>query len=218
MAADAPPHVTRAQRALRLRGPYVIINDSPKALALANATLDGGVRVLQYRAKDGVHVERLTALRALTRKRDALLMLDDDWRVALAADCDGVHLGPGDDGFDNPRVVREAAPHLIVGLSCGTTEEVENASEARADYLGIGAVFATASKDDAGAPIGIEGLRRLAARTPLPVAAIGGIDAANLLEVRRCGVAMAAVIGAVANAPDPARAAEELVAIWNAAS
>ncbi|MEO7202441.1 MAG: thiamine phosphate synthase, partial [Candidatus Tumulicola sp.] len=78
-----------------------------------------------------------------------------------------------------------------------------------------GAVFATASKDDAGAPIGLDGLRAVAAASTLPAAAIGGIGAANLAEVARTGVAMAAVISAVASAPDPAAAARELVAIWN---
>jgi thiamine-phosphate pyrophosphorylase len=213
MATHAPSRVTRAQR---LHGLYVIVNDSPNALGLAEAALNAGACVLQYRAKNGAQVARLTALRALTQERGALLILNDDWRAALAANFDGVHLGPGDDGFDDPRAIRDAAPELLVGLSCGTAREVANATEAGADYLGIGSVFATASKRDAGTPIGIEGLRSLAARTTLPVAAIGGIDATNLAQVRRCAVAMAAVIGAVANAVDPRRAADELVAIWNA--
>lgn len=217
MATHAPSHVARAQRAQCLRGLYVIVNDSPNALDLAQAALDAGVRVVQYRAKNGVYAPRLTALRALTRRCGALLILNDDWRAALAANCDGVHLGPGDGGFDDPRALRDGAPELLLGLSCGTEREVEDATKAGADYLGIGSVFATASKRDAGAPIGIEGLRRLAERTDVAVAGIGGIDATNLAEVRRCGVAMAAVIGAVANAPDPRRAVQELVAIWDAA-
>ena len=218
MATHAPPHVTRAQRTQGLRGIYVIVNDSPNALAIARASLDAGVLLLQYRAKNGVEEKRLNGLRALTRKHGALLILDDDWRIALESGCDGVHLGPGDDGFDEPLKVRDAAPELLIGLSCGTAPEIENASGASVDYLGIGAVFATASKEDAGTPIGIEGLVTLAARTSLPIAAIGGINAGNLADVRRCGVAMAAVIGAVAGARDPHDAAKGLVAAWNAAN
>jgi thiamine-phosphate diphosphorylase len=216
MATHAPSDVTRAQRAQRLRGIYVIVNDSPSALALAQAALEAGVGVLQYRAKHGSDARRLAALRRLTHRYGALLILNDDWRLAQATGCDGVHLGPGDDGFDDSRALRAAAPELIVGLSCGTAREVDAASEASVDYLGIGAIFATTSKHDAGAPLGIEQLRSLAARTALPVTAIGGIDATNVAEVRATGVAMAAVIGAVANVPDTQRAAEELVAIWNA--
>lgn len=218
MATHAPSDVTRAQRAQRLRGIYVIVNDAPQAPALAQAALDAGVGVLQYRAKHGTDTRRLAALRRLTHQYGALLILNDDWRLAQATGCDGVHLGPGDDGFDDSRAMRAAAPELIVGLSCGTAGEVDAASEASVDYLGIGAIFATTSKHDAGEPLGVEQLRCLAARTALPVAAIGGIDATNLAKVRATRVAMAAVIGAVANAPDPQRAAEELVAIWNAAN
>lgn len=218
MATDAPPDVTRAQRAQRLHGIYVIVNESPHAFALAQAALDAGVRILQYRAKKGADELHVAALRTITRQRNALLILNDDWRAAAACGCDGVHLGPGDDGFDDPRALRAAAPDLLVGLSCGTALEIDAATRWGADYVGVGCIFPTRSKHDAGAPIGIDGLRNLSARTALPVAAIGGIDATNVIEVRDCGVAMAAVIGAVAGAPDPARAAEELVTLWGVAS
>lgn len=216
MATDAAPHVTRAERAHYLRGIYVIVNDAPNALALAEAALRAGVRVVQYRAKNGPDAARLAQLRAMTRDRGGLLILNDRWRFALQTGCDGVHLGPGDEGFDDPNSVRAAAPDLLVGLSCATRSEVDAAAAADVDYLGVGSVFATTSKDDAGAPIGIGALKRLAARTALPVAAIGGIDSSNLADVRQSGVAMAAVIGALAAADDPQRAADELVAIWNA--
>ncbi len=100
----------------------------------------------------------------------------------------------------------------LVGLSCGTPAEARTAGDA--DYLGVGSVYATASKADAGTPIGIAGLLAVARETTLPVAAIGGIDAANLHEVRSAGVAMAAVISAVAAAGDAAAAARTLVELW----
>jgi len=216
MATDAPSELTRARRTALLRGIYVVLNDGPTLIALASAVLDSGVRVVQYRAKNGIDASRLRALREITLLRGALLVMNDDWRAALAFACDGVHLGPGDEGFGNVAPLRAALPEGIVGLSCGTVEETRDAVAQGVDYLGVGAVYATDSKADAGAPIGITGLREIARRTVLPVAAIGGITAQRVADVRACGVAMAAVVSAVGDAPDPARASRELVALWGA--
>ncbi len=215
MAAHAAARVTRAQRAARLRGIYAIVNESERALAIAKAVLDAGVCIVQYRAKRGVVAERLEALRVLTHRYDALLIVNDDARAANDFACDGVHLGPGDPGFADPAALRAGLGELLIGLSCGTVEEAQFADAARVDYLGVGSVYPTGSKSDAGEPIGIEGLTRVAGATSLPVAAIGGIGVANLPEIRRCGVAMAAVISAVAG-DDPDRAARELVEGWTA--
>ncbi|HEY9085563.1 MAG TPA: thiamine phosphate synthase [Candidatus Tyrphobacter sp.] len=206
--------MTRALRASLLHGIYAIVDEEPRALEIARAALAAGVRIVQYRAKDGVVDARLRALRELTRAYHALLILDDDWRAAIAYECDGVHLGPGDEGFADPASVRAGLPELVIGLSCGSEEEAR-AAEPGADYLGIGAVYATNSKRDAGAPIGIDGLRRIASSTRLPVAAIGGISLENLREIRESGVAMAATISAIARDPNPGDAARRLVALWN---
>jgi thiamine-phosphate pyrophosphorylase len=215
VAAYAAARVTRAQRAARLRGIYAIVNEGERAPEIAKGVLDAGVRILQYRAKPGVVAERLVALRALTHRHDALLIVNDDARVARDFACDGVHLGPDDAGFADPAALRATLGELLIGLSCGTIEETQHADAAGVDYLGVGSVYATGSKADAGAPIGIEGLVRVASATSLPVAAIGGIGLANLPQVHRTGVAMAAVISAVAG-DDPYDAARQLVAAWNA--
>jgi thiamine-phosphate pyrophosphorylase len=214
MAAHAAPRVTRAQRAARLRGIYAIVNESERALEIAKAVLSAGVCIVQYRAKQGVVAERLIALRALTQRHGALLIVNDDARAARDFGCDGVHLGPDDPGFADPAALRAGLDEMLIGLSCGTVEEGRLADAARVDYLGVGSVYATASKADAGQPIGVEGLMRVAGATSLPVAAIGGISAANLPQIRSSGVAMAAVISALAG-DDPYRAARELVALWN---
>ncbi len=218
MATHAPARVTRARRAELLRGIYVILDDGPQTLELATAVLDAGVRILQYRAKRGLRLEVLRGLRVLTRERDALLILNDDWRAAVRYDCDGVHLGPDDDGFATDARLAPVMNERLIGLSCGMAREVDEANRKDVDYLGIGPVFATTSKADAGSPLGPDGLRRLADATHLPVAAIGGIDFAKLCEIRRSGVAMAAVISAVAWAPDPREAAAALLAGWDAAA
>jgi thiamine-phosphate pyrophosphorylase len=217
VAPHIPPLTRDARRAL-LRGPYVIVNDghgSPDPVDIARACIDGGVRVVQYRAKRGIDGARLRALREMTTQSGTLLVVNDDVEAALTFDCDGVHLGPDDGAFAGLDPVRERLTGRLIGVSAGTPEEARAAHAAGADYVGIGAVFATASKDDAGPPIGVDGLRAVAAACPLPAAAIGGIGAANLAEVARTGVAMAAVISAVASAPNPAAAARELVDIWN---
>jgi thiamine-phosphate pyrophosphorylase len=204
-------------RVALLHGIYLIVNDGTQSLAVARAGLDAGIRIVQYRAKNGVDPERLRALRVMTDEREALLLCNDDWRAALAFDCDGVHLGPGDSGFDDIAPVRAALGPRLIGLSCGTLDEIRAANRLGVDYAGVGSVFATASKADAGEPIGLEGLTRIASATVLPVAAIGGIDASNAHAVRETGVAMAAVISAIASAGDPIAAARQLVAAWETA-
>ena len=216
MATDEVTALRRARRAEKLRGIYVIVNEDAGAPALARAVLESGVKVLQYRAKSGVHVGHIQLLRQFTLANDVLLILNDNWRAALAYDCDGVHLGPDDEGFAAVASMRAAFGDRLIGLSCGTVDEARFANAQDVDYIGVGAVYATASKTDAGVPIGIDGLRTIAAESWNPVAAIGGIGPAQLDEVRATGVAMAAVISAVADAVDPKAAAQALVERWNA--
>jgi thiamine-phosphate pyrophosphorylase len=101
----------------------------------------------------------------------------------------------------------------VVGLSCGTPPEAEAANRAGVDYVGVGPMFATLTKDDAGDPIGIEGVAAVVRASRVPVVAIGGIDASRLADVRASGATMAAMIAALA-AQDVAARARELVALW----
>lgn len=204
----------RAQRAALLRGIYAIVNESvsPQPVAVTRAILDGGARIVQYRAKSGIVPEHARAMRALTRERHALFIINDDWRAVQSYDADGVHLGPDDARAEDLAAIRAALPDRLIGVSCGTPDEARAAADA--DYIGVGSVYATASKADAGDPIGIAGLRAVAATTALPVAAIGGITLATLADVRASGVAMAAVISAISAAPDPRAATAELVRRW----
>ena len=208
----------RARRAALLHGIYVILSDDGRdPLELASAVLDAGVRVLQYRAKKGIVEPTIRALSAYARRRDALLIVNDDAEAAVRFDCDGVHLGPGDSGFDDVARVRRTIGDRLVGVSCGTVDEIRAFNAEDVDYAGVGSVFATRSKSDAGEPIGVEGLQRIAGASRFPVAAIGGIDETNIAEIARCGVAMAAVISAISAAGNPAAAAQGLVRTWEAA-
>ncbi len=214
MATDETAIVARAVRVARLHGIYAIVNEAPDVLDIADAALAVGVTVMQYRAKSGIDATHLQVLRERTRAKDAVLIVNDDWRAALAFDCDGVHVGPDDDGFASVAPMRAALGERLIGLSCGTVDEAIRANGEDVDYIGAGAVYATGSKADAGEPIGIAGLRRVADVSRFPVAAIGGIGIAQIADVRASGVAMAAVISAIAAASDPRGAARELVATW----
>ncbi len=205
----------RAQRIARLHGIYAIFNEGPGIVERAASVLSVGVRIVQYRAKHGIDEPHLRALRSLTSAQDALLILNDDWRAAVRFDCDGVHLGPDDAGFGDVATVRAAMRERVIGLSCGTPDEVRCANATDIDYAGVGSVYATPSKSDAGPAIGVERLRALGKLSRVPVAAIGGVTAANIGEIRAAGVAMAAVIGAIATAPDAAIAARDLITNWN---
>lgn len=215
MATHPTAGITRGQRAQGLRGIYVILNDGPQTLELARAVLDAGVTIVQYRAKRGIDAARIGALRALTRDSGTLLIVNDDWRAVERFDCDGVHLGPGDPGFDSPAPLRAALGDRLIGLSCGTLDEVRAANQQDVDYLGVGSVYATSSKGDAGEPIGVARLAEMVRASSRPVAAIGGINATNLPEVVRSGAAMAAILSAVSAAPDARCAAAALVDAWN---
>lgn len=198
-----------------LSGIYVIVNEgSPDPVALARAALAGGARIVQYRAKGGIVPAHARAMRDLTRACGALFILNDEWGAVAQYDADGVHVGPEDAAPEELAKIRAALGERILGVSCGTEEEARHAQACGADYIGVGAVYATSSKADAGAPIGIAGLHRVASATTLPVAAIGGITLDSVAEIRGAGVAMAAVISAVSAAEDPQSATAALVAAW----
>ena len=199
-----------------LNGIYAIVNEGePNPVALTRAVLAGGVHVVQYRAKSGIVKEHARAIRDLTLAREALFIINDDWRAVETYGADGAHVGPEDAGPQDLAQIRNALPGRIIGVSCGTEEEARIAQNSGADYIGAGSVYATTSKADAGPPIGIAGLTRVVRATRLPVAAIGGITIDSLGELRATGVQMAAVISSLASASDPRAAAAALVREWN---
>lgn len=202
-----------------MRGIYAIVDENGRdPVAIARAALAGGVRIVQYRAKTGVVAATARALRSATLESGALCIMNDDVEAAMTHDFDGVHVGPDDRGFADLASLRAVLGERLIGVSCGSVAEAVAAEASGADYIGVGAVYATKSKADAGEPIGIEGLERIAAATTLPVAAIGGIGLPSIPAIRATGVAMAAVISAIADARDPRAAAEALVLMWNEGS
>lgn len=177
------------------------------------AAVRGGVTLVQLREKarsDAEIVERARALKDLLERLEVPLILNDRVEVARAAGADGVHLGQDD--LDAARARAILGPDKLIGVSAGTAAEAARVDKAAADYVGIGAVYATPTKPDAGAPIGIAGLSDLgAALAPLPAVAIGGIGAGNAAQVMASGATDGiAVVSAICGAEDPEAAARAL--------
>lgn len=181
--------------------------------AVVDAALDGGVDAVQLREKDldartRYHVgERL---RELTTEADAALIVNDRIDLAAAVDADGVHLGQSDLPVEVAR--KQLGDDAIVGCSTSTVREAEIAEAAGADYLGVGAVYGTSSKDVDAAKdgIGTDRIRAIAAAVDVPVIGIGGIDPSNAAPVVEAGATGVAVISAITAAEDPEAAAAEL--------
>jgi thiamine-phosphate pyrophosphorylase len=198
-----------------LRGIYVLVEPERRAPeAFVEALLDGGVRLFQIRAKAGIRREILVALVRRVRAAGGILLVNDD--VSAAADADGLHLGQEDAALHDLRALRTRLRGRIIGLSCGTPAEARAADPELVDYIGVGPVFATGSKADAGLPIGVSGARAVVAAGRRPAAVIGGIDLERLPRVRETGAAMAAVISALSGAADVRATARAFVAAWNA--
>lgn len=183
----------------------------------------GGVTLVQVR-EPGLGTRDLCALAQAVSEvlvgTGVPLVINDRVDVALAVGADGVHLGQGD---LPPHVARDLlGPHALVGLSVSTAEQVAEAEAWNrrgrvVDYLGVGPVWATPTKPEAAAPLGVERAGALAASTDLPCVAIGGIGPGNAVSVRALGVAGVAVVSAICAAPDPTHAAAQLRALPEAA-
>lgn len=198
-------------------GIYAVVDRSlvERPVSFLDELLAAGIRIVQYRAKDGVHRAVVRAMRERTRAAGGVLIVNDDLDAAL--DADGWHAGQEDLAGHDLAAVRARLGSRIFGVSCGVAREAQGAETTGADYVGVGPFAATATKPDAGPAIGAAGVRAVVVATHLPVVAIGGIDAHNVAEVRRTGAAMAAVVSALARARDPRAAAADLIERWNAA-
>ena len=170
----------------------------------------GGATFVQLREKTASFEERCELARrvlAVCRAAGVPFVVDDDVACAAAVGADGVHVGQSDTGCREARAL--LGPTAIVGVSAQTPAQARQAVLDGADYLGVGAVFATATKADA-ADVGLEGLAAVCAATSLPVVAIGGITASNVGELAGSGACGAAVVSAIFAAHDPRAAAADL--------
>ena len=179
-------------------------------LDIVRAAIQGGATVVQYREKEATTrrmVEEARELRDLCQRAGVPLIVNDRVDVALAVEANGVHLGVHDMPVAIAR--RLLGPDPLIGFSPETLEQACAAEAEGADYLGVGSIFGTTTKPDAGPPIGLSGLRKVIAAVSIPVVGIGGINAHNAPQVIQAGAAGVAVISAVVAAEDV-----EAAALW----
>jgi len=177
-------------------------------IARASAAVEGGATSIQLRLKDVAARDLVSLAQELVKAVRVPVIVNDRADVAIAAGAAGVHLGPDDVPVSAIRAF--APPGFIIGTSVGLDAEIPNA--AGADYVGIGPVFNTGSKKDAGRAIGVAEFSRLAVATGLPAVGIGGITPANARQVIDAGAAGVAAISSVFGATDPRSAAKEIAA------
>ena len=173
----------------------------------AAAAVEGGATMVHLRLKDETPRTLVEVARALRRALPRVpLVVNHRADVALAADADGVHVGPDD---VSPAALRRIVPaRFVIGASVGAADEIERA--AGADYVGVGPVFATGGRRDIGAALGVTRFAELAKQCGVPAVAIGGITAENVAEVLAVGASGVAVISALMGAVDPRLAARAL--------
>lgn len=200
---------------------YYFITDDGAAkcspIEQVRIALDAGATMVQYRHKafDLRFFEEVAAIRDLCLRQKVPLVVNDNILLAKAVDADGVHLGQED---DPPAMARRVlGRRAIVGLSVSNPEELARSSLEGCDYIGSGPVFGTRTKADAKPRRGLEGLKVMVNKSPLPVVAIGGITADNAKGCFDQGAAGVAVISVITRASDPASAARKLAAAIHAA-
>jgi thiamine-phosphate pyrophosphorylase len=185
--------------------------DTAAMLAAAEELRAGRVTLLQYRNKSGDSRQILEQGRALkARLGDSVrLIMNDRADLCLAAAFDGVHVGQEDLSPEGAR--RVIGPDLWLGVSTHSPEQLRQADATTADYLAIGPVFATSSKDKPDPVVGLEGVRRARALTRKPLVAIGGITRTNARAVIEAGADAVAVISDLSR--EPRKSAEEFLRI-----
>ena len=163
--------------------------------------LKGGITLFQFREKgkgalEGKEkLELAIKLKNLCKKYNVPFIVNDDIELALEIDADGVHVGQDDLGVDE---IRKLMPNKIIGLSIGNEEELKQSKVEYVDYVGVGPVYVTQSKDDAGGAIGYEGLELMRRLLPqMPLVAIGGIQTQHIKDVMKTNVDGVSIISAI---------------------
>lgn len=174
-------------------------------------SIKGGVTFLQLREKELAYDEFLKEafeIKTLTDKYKIPFVINDNIDVALACNADGVHVGQTD--MQAGRVRRLIGDDKILGVSVQTEEEAKIAIDNGADYLGVGAMFQTSTKLDAGV-MSMEALKKICESVSIPVVAIGGINETNMLKLKGTGIAGVSIISAIYGKKDIYAASQQLL-------
>lgn len=183
---------------------------------VATALLDAGIKLLQYREKKlpGARMlQECKMLRRLTRDYEACFIVNDHIDIAILAEADGIHLGQDD--VPVPEARKLVGPGMCIGLSTHSPAQAMSAVQAGADYIGVGPIFPTRTKEDVVAPVGFEYLDWVAANIRLPFVAIGGIKIHNIGSVARHGARCCAMVSELVGAGDIRAAVNDArTAMW----
>lgn len=186
-------------------GLYLVMTNPVVGYArCAEAAVRAGVRILQLRMKHATRADVVRTARevqGVTAGTDTLFIVNDDPAIAEEVGADGVHVGQGD---MPPSEVRRLHPWLkVVGLSTHSLEQVMASRSEPIDYIGVGPVYATPTKDIPDPTLGLDLMAQMISAAAHPAVAIGGIDAARLPDVIAAGARNFAVVRAVCGSADP---------------
>lgn len=176
-------------------------------------SLKGGVTLVQLREKHlsfQEFLEEAKEMKELCHKYGVPLLINDNVEICIESGADGVHVGQKD--MEAGAVREKLGKDKIIGVSARTVEQARAAQNAGADYLGVGAVFSTSTKEDA-KPLDHEILKAITKAVDIPVVAIGGISSENVLELKGTGIDGVAVVSAIYGKENPKEAAENLKAL-----
>ncbi len=183
-------------------------------LNIIEEAIKGGTTIVQLREKTAStkeFYELALKVKEITSRYDVPLLINDRIDIALAVDCEGVHIGQDDMPADIAREI--IGEDKILGVSASTVEEAKKAEMDSADYIGSGAVFPTATKDDADS-VSKEELKEIVDSIDIPVVAIGGITIENANTLKGSGIAGFSVVSAIMSAEDPKEASLKLKEIY----
>ncbi len=175
-------------------------------LDVLHAVIQGGAKIIQLREKECSvkDLYRLALLfREITGKAGVLLMINDHLDIAMAVEADGVHLGQNDLPV---AVARKLAPELLIGASTHSLEEAQEAQRNGADYVNIGPIFPTQTKEGVDRFLGPDSIPAISSRIQVPFTVMGGINESNIDLVLAQGARRVAVVTAITQAPDIAQA------------
>tara|TARA_B100000674_G_scaffold478739_1_gene476243 strand:+ start:352 stop:1413 length:1062 start_codon:yes stop_codon:yes gene_type:complete len=190
---------------------YLITMNCDDLIGKIRNILEGGVKIIQYRAKDGNDLKNLVEakkIRELCTKFEALFIVNDRIDLALASDADGIHLGQEDIDIKSARKILGFSK--IIGVSAGKESEIKNAIRDGCDYLGIGAIFLSTTKKNK-IPLGIDEIRRISKDINIPWFAIGGIKVENIPSLKANGIKKVAIISDLLNSENPKEKAMMLI-------
>lgn len=193
---------------------YLVTNnseDEEKFLNIIEESLKGGVSVVQLREKKAETLDFYNLalkVKEITQKYNVPLIINDRIDIALAIDAEGVHIGQSDMPAQIARLL--IGKDKILGVSAANIKEAKKAQRDSADYIGVGAVYPTNTKDDA-TSVSKKELKEIVKSVDIPAVAIGGITQENAHELNDCGIDGISVVSAIMNSQNPKTASENLL-------